>query len=94
MKTTRSVSSLFGAVVSVHLTAEKIYGFKICFKPKQLKPLINAFHSQSVIKIIPGIWPETVEFLVPIGIHVATSARFVSPGYVRFNCLFTDVDRG
>ena len=92
MKKTRSVSSLFGAVVSVHLTAEKIYGFKICFKPKQLKPLINAFHSQSVIKFIPGIWPETGEFLVPIGI--ATSAPFVSLGYVRFNCLFTDVDRG
>ena len=94
MKKTRSVSSLFGAVISVHLTAEKIYGFKICFNEKQLKPLIliNAFHSQSVIKFIPGICPETGEFLVPIGI--ATSAPFVSPGYVRFNCLFTDVDRG
>ena len=90
MKTTRSISSLFGAVVSVHLTAEKIYGFKICFKPKQLKPLINAFHSQSVIKFIPGIWPETGELLDPTGI----ATPFVSLGDVRINCLFTDVDRG
>ena len=57
-----------------------------------MKPLINAYHSQSVIKFIPGIWQETGELLDHIGI--ATPAPFVSLGNVRINCLFTDVDIG